>query len=364
MNFDEANRLFRDGKISQLAASNSGRRFLKLKSLSRKPYLLRLFEEMNQTPAGNNAKDIFKEAFNSKWAEKDIDKVINIIDAEQRRDRNRHREQIINQLYKLKSFDWGGSSSIEKKIVDRYVKKIWDFGTLEQAIEGDLHQSMRGYVLCSWYNHWSSLLIEDIFRDHEAVLPAIGLVKQIDFFVCSIPFDLKVTYLPEGFVVSSRKDRGLRQELPLLKRSAKDNGIPINQDLNAREMLEDLWVKHEESSCQSAVGLVDDLRGFRGELVREALSDATLLIRWLYENQGERRFDASNRLFLILIDPKDYFASWKLKRSFQLLENEITAYLNSASKGSVGSAITFQWKGENYKARSDAIIISKSEPIR
>ena len=46
---------------------------------------------------------------------------------------------------------------------------------------------MRGYVLCSWYNHWTSIVIEDVFRDHPAVLPAIGQVKKIDFFATMFP---------------------------------------------------------------------------------------------------------------------------------------------------------------------------------
>ena len=60
-------------------------------------------------------------------------------------------------------------------------------------------------MVCSWYNHWTSIIIEDIFKDHANVLPAVGLVKKIDFFVRDVPFDLKVTYLPEGYLKEKRQ---------------------------------------------------------------------------------------------------------------------------------------------------------------
>lgn len=40
------------------------------------------------------------------------------------------------------------------------------------------------------------IVIEDVFKDHPSVIPAVGLVKKIDFFLHGVPFDLKATYLP------------------------------------------------------------------------------------------------------------------------------------------------------------------------
>src|SRR5208337_5013298 len=124
---------------------------------------------------------------------------------------------------------WGGlhQNSLEKTIVDNYVKKIPNYDRLNEAIEHELYSSMRGYVLCSWYNHWTSIVIEDVFKDHVNVLPAVGLVKKIDFFIKDIPFDLKVTYLPEGFLAQDRQQSGLRPELTLLKRAARQFNIPM-----------------------------------------------------------------------------------------------------------------------------------------
>lgn len=98
------------------------------------------------------------------------------------------------------------------------------------------------------------------------------------------------------------------------------------------------------------------LRGFRDALVIEVERDSTHLIRWLYENQGERRFDASNRLFLVLLDQCNYFDSWKLKRAKPLMEAKIRAYLDGCGRSS-GRRIEFDRKGERYSAVSNVIVV-------
>jgi hypothetical protein len=44
------------------------------------------------------------------------------------------------------------------------------------------------------------------------------------------------------------------------------------------------------------------------------------------------RFDASNRLFIILIDINNFEESWKLKRNTKLLTSKIVEYLDNFSK--------------------------------
>lgn len=360
MKFEKAQRLFKDGQILQLAESPQGRKFLKLRSLSRKQYLERLFIETGQSPHSSSTAAMFKQAYDSGMSTSSVEAVIRKIDAEQRKERSSSHANLVNELYKMKSFDWGGlhQNSLERTIVDNYVKKIWSFDDLSEKIEGDLHTSLRGYVLCSWYNHWTSVLIEDLFRSHKAVLPSIGQVKNIDFFVNDVPFDLKVTYFPEGFVSKIRKEKGFASELVMLKKSAISHGISFDKKQSASRLLENLWNKHEDSSKLSARGLVSKLRSFREGLIFETSQNPSHLIKWLYENQGVRRFDASNRLFLVLVDPRNYFDSWKLKRAIDLLESKITGYLDGL-KGAAGSNIQFSWEGKNYVVRSSMIIVKK-----
>ena len=255
-------------------------------------------------------------------------------------------------------FDWGGlhQNSLEKTIVDNYVKRIRSYDSLCDKIDNELHDSMRGYVLNSWYNHWTSIIIEDVFRDHAVVLPAVGQVKKIDFFVHNVPFDLKVTYLPEGFIQERRRQDGHRPELTLLKQSARRHQIPMNNSLSAARLLEDLWLKHRDNPAQSARAVIADLRDYRLRVIGECQQCPEVLITWLYENQGVRRFDSSNRLFLVLVDRDNFFESWKLKRAKQLLDNKIRTYLDGVGRRP-GRPVRFNWEGTAYSAVSDVVFV-------
>lgn len=51
----------------------------------------------------------------------------------------------------------------------------------------------------TWFNHWTTVLIEDHISTHEAVVPTISNAKGIDIFFGGQPFDLKATNLPAVF---------------------------------------------------------------------------------------------------------------------------------------------------------------------
>jgi hypothetical protein len=366
MDFNTAKAWFGDDRIRELSESDDGLRFLKLRSLSRREHLEELYRIASATPESTSARDMFKEAFETPSVDDGIiNQAICQIYASEREERRANEPDLVNQLYRLEVFDWGGlhQNSLEKTIVDNYVKKIRDYGKLSESIENELHNSMRGYVLCSWYNHWTSIVIEDIFRDHASVLPAVGLIKKIDFFVNGVPFDLKVTYFPEGYIKDCRRADDRRPELTLLKQWARKKSVPFSGDLPESRLLSDLWRKASDHPSEDGQALLAQLSGFRQQLIRDAQVDPSRLIRWLYENQGVRRFDASNRLFLVLVDTSDFFESWKLKRAKPLLEVGITDYLDSASD-SPGRTLAFDWEGISYTVVSDAIVITKPDGRR
>lgn len=78
-----------------------------------------------------------------------------------------------------------------------------------------------------------------------------------------------------------------------------------------------------ESENEIAIKFLDQLRKIKLSVYDKFINNPNLLIKWLYENQGEMRFDASNRFFLIVIDRGKPFDSWKLKRNTQLLSESI-----------------------------------------
>ena len=361
MDFDTANTLFRNDRISELASSSQGQRFLKLRSLSRREHLDRLFEVASIAPTARRVADMLREAFDRRSIDdRTISQAIRSIYELESTERRDNENELVNQLYKLHVFDWGGlhQNSLERTIVNNYIKRIRDYDELSERIDNELLHSMRGYVLCSWYNHWTSIIIEDMFRDHSKVLPAVGLTKKIDFFVNDIPFDLKVTYLPEGFVKVRRRELSLRPEITLFKRWARSCGVPFDSQSSEGKLLPDLWSKASDHPSQSGQELIRELFEIRRTIVQEVQNDPTDLIQWLYENQGTARFDTSNRLFLVLIDPSNFFDSWKLKRANALLKMNINDYLDNAQSGSAND-VSFNWQGSTYTALSDAIVVTK-----
>jgi len=358
MNFDQAQKLFKADEIQKLGADPDGLRFLKLRSLSRRDYLQQLLARSNIQPTSTSATQLFRQVYDARIDVTIINEMIRATYEEERTDRRTREQQLVHELYQMQAFNWGGlhQNSLEKTIVDNYVKKITSFDTLCKKIDNELHNSLRGYVLCSWYNHWTSIIIEDVFRDHEYVLPAIGQVKKIDFFLNDVPFDLKVTYLPEGFVADSRRAKHVRPELTLLKQAARAHNIASDPTLPPARLLEDLWLKARDHPSPQVQKLVQDLADFRLQLLAACQQNPTMLIRWLYENQGIRRFDASNRLFLVLVDRSNFFESWKLKRAKPLLDNRIHAYLDGIG-GSPGHQIDFDWENQSYHVCSDVVFV-------
>ena len=272
MDFNTAQSWFKSDKIKDLSQSPLGLRFLKLRSLSRRQYLEALFASVGLNPTSTSLENLLKEAFETdSITEIVIDSTIRRFYTLERETRQTAEPELVNQLYRLDSFDWGGlhQNSLEKTIVNNYVKRIRNYDQLSASIENELHHSMRGYVLCSWYNHWTSIIIEDIFRDHPAVLPAIGLIKKIDFFIENIPFDLKVTYFPEGYIKNCRRLVNKRPELTLLKQWARQFNIRFSLDLSESLLLSDLWKKASDHPSGTSQDLIRELSHFRRQLIEQ-----------------------------------------------------------------------------------------------
>jgi len=357
--FNQAKTAFKADKINELSLDPDGLRFLKLRSLSRSEFMERLAKDCSLALPSAKGDKLLRFLFNSEITNDQIENTINAIYAEERIARQVDEDKLISELYRIKVFDWGGlhQNSLERTIVDNYVKKIDSYNYLCECIENELLHSMRSYVLCSWYNHWTSIIIEDIFRDHPSILPAVGLIKKIDFFINDVPFDLKVTYMPEGFIKDNRRVDGLRPEITLLKRFCREHNIYFDTTLPEARLREDLWAKVNDQPSQSATLLITDLTEKRREYLKSVMENPLGLVRWLYENQGVRRFDASNRLFLVLVDCNNFFESWKLKRAKSLLVDKIHGHLDRIAD-SAGQQISFSWEGVEYTTISDIIFVT------
>jgi len=361
--FNHFKQLYQDNKFDVLLKEKGAIYWLKLRSISRKVLMVEFCELANIDYIDIKGIKLFEHIYNKQPSEQLLDKFIEEKYQEERAERKKGETKLISELYKLSVFDWGGlyQNNLERTIVDNYIKKIKDFELLNKKIESEIHESMRSYVLSSWFNHWTSILIEDIFKDHKKVRPTIGLIKKVDFFVGDTPFDLKVTYFPDGFMQVKRKELGLSTEIQELKRFARETGIEYNRKQKDKLIFIELLMRIKESVDLETKKFWKQFNNIRKKIIKDTIKNPKTLIGWLYEEQGERRFDAANRLFLVLIDENSLEESWKMKRNVDLLKDKINDYLNNLDlKNTKQFEITFDWKdGRKYSALSDAVFITK-----
>lgn len=271
-------------------------------------------------------------------------------------------DRLISELYKLKSFNWGGdyNNSLDKYLVSHYVKAIKSYDILLSKFEKEISKVVQDYVLNSWYNHWSSILIEHLFKSHSNVLATVGQIKNVDFFINDIPFDLKVTYFPNEFMKQKQKEKGLPTEITYLKQKAKEADICYDKKSKEEGIYYEITEKLKDKNCRFCNEILRTIQNQRMEILSDSLNNPHTLIKWLYENQGEMRFGSENRLFLILVDKTDFNNSWKLKRNIELLRPSINEYLDKFSSKNIDNLkVTFNYKEKNYQALADIIFIIK-----
>jgi len=115
------------------------------------------------------------------------------------------------ELAKVKDFSWGVvQGQLDQKIQAEYVRKFVRYEDLLNSVKSRLHGDVTNYVICTWFNHWTTVLIEEHISAHPRVVPTLKNIKGIDIFFDGQPFDLKVTYLPRDYnatdAIKSPKD--------------------------------------------------------------------------------------------------------------------------------------------------------------
>lgn len=111
-------------------------------------------------------------------------------------------EDLKNELMKVKEFHWGVvQGQLDQKIQTEYVRRFTRYDDLIQGVKNRLHDDVTGYVIATWYNHWTTVLIEDHISHHHRIIPTLKNYKGIDIFFDDQPFDLKTTYLPKDYTL-------------------------------------------------------------------------------------------------------------------------------------------------------------------
>jgi len=109
-------------------------------------------------------------------------------------------EELIQELHRVKTFSWGVvQGQLDQKIQAEYVRKFVRYNELLENVKNNLHRDVTNYVICTWFNHWTTVLIEEHISSHPKVIPTLKDMKGTDIFFDNQPFDLKITYLPRNY---------------------------------------------------------------------------------------------------------------------------------------------------------------------
>ncbi len=299
-----------------------------------------LFSVMENTPNGMEMLDTYLRDRNNEWYHTmGVDE-----------------EKLKSGLRQINNYEWGGDqeNSLDQYLVRRYIKVISDLDELRSKADA-IAANAWNFVQTSWYNNWTSYLIESIFKKHRRVLSAVGEIKSVDFFIDNKPVDLKVTYFPGAYLQGKLRGVLGNSELTWLKHKAKVFGILPDKNLSDSEQYNFLREEIESHGHQEVIAQLTQLRK---QIVDDARKNPESLMKWLYENQSPRLFGAENRLFVVLVDSTDMDQSWKMKRAFSLIEKEVKAYLENFTDTSL-KKIDFTFKKQNYRSLADVIFVVK-----
>jgi hypothetical protein len=365
--FNYWQKCYENEQLEEFNVDNIGLLWLKTKSISRKELITEFVSDNNiilkETTLGKKFIELFIWLSNDvEYSHKILNDYINIKHSKQVAALD--MERLVSELYKLKNFDWGGDyrNSLDKYLISHYVKVHQSFDILISKFDSEINRAVQGYVLNSWYNHWSSILIEHIFKSHPLVFPTVGQIKSVDFFINYIPFDLKVTYLPAEYIKLKRKEMQLPVELTFLKNKAIEAGIYFDKKAKDVDIYHEITERMNDKADEFCRSVLATLKNEKLQILKDAQNNPKMLATWLYENQGEMRFGSENRLFLVLVDSDDFNNSWKLKRNLDLLKPTITQYLdNFNSKKIEDLKVSFSYKGKSqtFTALADVIFVVK-----
>lgn len=359
-NYEKWDHEFRTNNLFAFNNNDKALLYLKVRAICRKTLITQFLKENNLTLKSKKVKEQFPELYalleNKPKLIKQLDCFLRDRNNEWYKEMGVDEDKVRTALRKINAYEWGGdhNNSLDQYLVRRYVKVISDYDTLQKKAK-EIQANAWNFVQTSWYNNWTSYLIESIFKKHKRVLSAIGEIKSVDFFIDNYPIDLKVTYFPNEFMEKKLKDKIGNKELAWLKKEARKVKISPDKSLSDAEQLTFL---KEELENHGHSNIIEVLTKHKQEIIDKACKHPEELMEWLYENQSARLFGAENRLFLVLVDTKDMKQSWKMKRAFTLIEPTVNSYLDSFNADSL-KEINFTFNQKKYTSLSNIIFITK-----
>lgn len=201
-------------------------------------------------------------------------------------------EADLRECLKYISADW----KMQTNFRDKETRFIYDAESLADCLEMiEKHKVDKSYALHRWYNYMTSVRCEQIFCEYGAKHCEDEYNHDVDIYINSVPFDVKLTVYPAKL-----------QDKPfdLSVRSGKDG-----------------------------------------------------LIRWFYLNQSQQsRKQLSNRLYVVC-DGENPEERLRMKSDFPLLRRKIKAFMDFCALHGL-NRITIDERGEAYFLYSDIIYIA------
>lgn len=357
-NFDKWDEAFRSQDLNAFNNNENGIIWLKVRAICRGKQLSQFIDDNNLSLKSSKVSMMNRELFDLLEHRDDamemLDRYLRNINHEWYELVGVNYSQLKEDLYKIQNYAWGGdqNNSLDKYLVSRFVKVITDFSELERR-KSEIAENAWNYVQNSWYNNWTSFMIESLFKRNRRVVSAVGEIKSVDFFIDDFPIDLKVTFFPSQFMDGKLKQILGKSKLAWLKAKAKEVNIHADTNTSSHQQMYTLTEKLYE---QGYTNITDELKRAEHQVIHEAQGHPEELMKWLYENQGEMRFGAENRIYLILIDTNSLEQSWKLKRAFSIIEPIVDEYLDSFSSNSL-KRIDFKFKMRTFSSMADIIFI-------
>ena len=225
-NFEKWDKEFRAQNLFAFNNDANGLLWLKVRAVSRgkqiKQFLNNNSLTLTSTKIAEQNVELFKMLEKRGDAKAMLDKFLLSRNHEWYEEMGVDEAKLKEDLYKVQYYAWGGdqNNSLDKHLVSRFVKVISDYDTLVNK-RTEIANNAWNYVQASWYNNWTSYLIESLFKRHSKVISAVGEIKSVDFFINDYPVDLKVTFFPNQYMDEHLKVKLGKNVLAWLKAQGK-----------------------------------------------------------------------------------------------------------------------------------------------
>ncbi len=345
---------------SDYAENDVATRFLLIRSLDR-VNLKDIITIYSEEDSEGNIRTLTEKAYNSSVT---ITQLITYIEgkrAELIQQREAELADLDNVLTDFPIVNCGVRNDKVDDIVKSFVrnKSLKSMDALLTELDDTILPRIRQYSLWSYYNQTSNDIIELFFLRHDAVIPTLRKIHDIDFFLKVgdriIPFDLKFTHISDSyfdlasqgiicdtdeyhhddFYVDDNSDASeikvIKAYYSAYKRAHRAAGLPNLSGLEKNDFCELLI----STGDVDAIHFVSEVKQRHEQYVPTTSNALHPLEWWNYKYQGERLFCNNNRLFVFLAYTNKFVDGRELKGKTAEIGQRINNLLDNLTETSI-----------------------------